>query len=56
MRLNNHRKNAKSQASILACKHFNEQNHNSQEHTESILTDFLQMKKQTTTEDTRTLL
>ena len=56
MRLNNHRKNAKSQASILACKHFNEQNHNFQEHTEFTLTDFLQMKKQTTTEETRTIL
>ena len=29
--LNNHRKNAKPQASILASKHFKEQNHNFQQ-------------------------
>ena len=27
-------KDAKSEASILACKHFNEQNHNFQQHAE----------------------
>ena len=53
IRLNNHRKDAKSQASILPCKHFNEQNCNSQQHAEFTLTE--QIKKQTTTEETRTL-
>ena len=54
IRLNNHRKDTKSKASILACKHFNEQNHNFQQHTE--LTLIKQSKKQTTAEETRTLL
>ena len=31
IRFNNHRKDAKSQASVLACKYFNEQNHNFQQ-------------------------
>ena len=39
---------------ILACKHFNEQNHNFQEHAEFTLIE--QIKKQTATEDIRTLL
>ena len=51
--LNNHRKDAKSQASILACKHFNEKNHNFQQHAEFTLIQ--QLKKQTTTEEKRTL-
>ena len=37
VRRNNHRKDAKSQASILACEHFNEQNHNFQQHAEFTL-------------------
>ena len=52
--LNNHRKDAKSQASILACKHFNEQNYNLHQHAEFTL--IKQIKKQTTAEETRTLL
>ena len=52
--LNNHRKDAKSQASILAFKHFSEQNHKYQQHAEFTLIE--QIKKQTTTEETRTLL
>ena len=52
--LNNYGKNAKSEASILACKHFNEQNHDFQQHAEFSLIE--QIKKQTTTEETRTLL
>ena len=52
--LNNHRKDAKSQASILACKHFNEQNHNFQQHAEITLIE--QIKKQTTAEETRIIL
>ena len=54
IRLNNHRKDAEWEASILACKHFNEQNHNFQQHAKFTLTD--QIKKQTTVEETRTLL
>ena len=46
------RKDAKSQASILACINFNEQNHNFQQHAEFTLIE--QIKKQTTTEETRT--
>ena len=53
IRLNNHRKDAKSEASILACKHFNKQNHNFKQHAELTLIE--QIKKQTTTEETRTL-
>ena len=53
-RLNNHRKDAKSEALILACKHFNKQNHNFQQHAE--FTFIEQIKKQTTTEETKTLL
>ena len=52
--LNNDRKDAKSQASILACKHFNEQNHNFQQHAEFTLIE--QIKKQTTAEETRIIL
>ena len=52
--LNNHKKDAKSQASILACKHFIEQNHNFKQHAEFTLVE--QIKKQTTAEETRTLL
>ena len=37
IRLNNHRKDAKSQALILVCKHFNEQNHKFQQHAEFTL-------------------
>ena len=37
--LNNHKKDAKSQASILACKHFPKQNHNFQQHAEFTLTE-----------------
>ena len=48
IRLNNHKKDAKSEASILAGKHFNEQNHNFQKNAESILID--QIKQQTTAE------
>ena len=51
--LNNHRKNATWQASILACKHFSEQNHNFQQYAEFTLIE--QIRKQTTTEETRTL-
>ena len=54
IRLKNHRKDAKSQASILACKHFNEQNHNFQQHAEFTLIE--QIKKQTTADETRTFL
>ena len=48
------RKDAKSQASILACINFNEQNHNFQQHAEFTLIE--QVKKHTTTEETKTLL
>ena len=51
--LNDHRKDAKSQASILASKHFSKQNHNFQRHAEFTL--IKQIKKQRTTEETRTL-
>ena len=44
--LNNHRKDAKSEALILACKHFNEQNHDFQQNAEFNVTE--QIKKQTT--------
>ena len=47
--LNNHRKEVKSQASLLACKHFNEQNHNFQQHAQFTLIALIQ--KQTTTEE-----
>ena len=47
---NNHRKDAKSQASILVCKHFNKQNHNFQQHAKFTLIE--QIKKQTTAEET----
>ena len=54
IRLNNHRKDAKLHAQILVCKHFNEQNHNFRQHAEFTLLE--QIKRQTTTEETRTLL
>ena len=54
IRLNNHRKDAKSQASILVFKHFSKQNHNFQHHPEFTLIE--QIKKQTTAEETRSLL
>ena len=34
IRLHNDRKDAKSEASVLACKHFSEQNHNFQQNAE----------------------
>ena len=49
-----HKKDAKSQVTILACKHFNEENHNFQQHAEFTLIE--QFKKQTTTEEKGTLL
>ena len=54
IRFNNHRKDAKSQASILACKHFNKQNQNFQQPAEFTLIE--QIRKQTTTKETITLL
>ena len=54
IRLINHRKDAESQASILECIHFSEQNRNFQQHTEFALIE--QIVKQTTAEETRTLL
>ena len=54
IRLNNPRKDPKSQASILECKYFNEQNYSFQQHAEFTLIE--QIKKQTTAEETRTLL
>ena len=54
IRLNNHTKDAKSQASILACKHFSKQNHSFQQHAE--FTFIEQIKKQTTAEEIKTLL
>ena len=54
IRLNNHRKNAKSEASIVACKHFNKEGHHFQQNAEFTLIE--QMKKQRTAEETRTLL
>ena len=47
-------KDAKSQTSILVCKHFNKQNRNFQEYAEFTLIE--QIKKQTTAEETRILL
>ena len=38
----------------MACSHFNEQNYNFQQHAESTLIE--EIKKQTTAEETRTLL
>ena len=43
--ISNHRKDIKSQASILTCKHFNEQNRNFEEHAKFTLIE--QIKKQT---------
>ena len=50
IRLNSHRKGGKSEKSILACKHFNEPNHNFQQHA---LTE--RIKKQTISDETRKL-
>ena len=47
-------KDAKSQTSILVCKHFNKQNRNFQEYAEFTLIE--QIKKQTTAEETIILL
>ena len=49
-----HWKDAKSKASIVECKHFSEQNHYFQQHAEFALIE--QIEKQTTAEETRTLL
>ena len=54
IRLNNHRKDAKSQASVWTHKHFTKQNCYSQQHAEFSLIE--QIKKETTAEETRTLL
>ena len=50
IRLNNHRKDATSEESILACKHFNECNHNF--HVVEF-TLIKQTERQPTTEETR---
>ena len=47
-------KDAKSQASILARKHFNEQNNNFHQNAEFTLIE--QIREQTTAEETRTRL
>ena len=52
--LNDHMKDAKSQTSILVCKHFNKQNRTFQEYAEFTLIE--QIKKQTTAKETRILL
>ena len=52
--LNNYWKDAKSEKSILVCKHFNESDHNVQKHPEFTLIE--QIRKQTTTEETKKLL
>ena len=44
-------KNAKSEKSVLVCKHFNETEHNFQANAEFTLIE--QIKKQTTTEETK---
>ena len=54
IRLSNLEKDAKLQASILSWKHFNNQNHNFQQHAEFTLIE--QIKKQRTAEETRILL
>ena len=54
IRLSNLGKDAKLQASILSWKHFNNQNHNFQQHAEFTLIE--QIKKQRTAEETRILL
>ena len=43
--LNNHRKDAKSQASILVCKYFNIQNHNFQQHPKFTLIEQIKNKQ-----------
>ena len=54
VRLNNYGKYAKSEKSILACKHFSEPYRNFQQHAEFTLIE--QIKKQTTVEKTKKLL
>ena len=54
VRLNNYGKYAKSEKSILACKHFSEPYRNFQQHAEFTL--IKQIKKQTTVEKTKKLL
>ena len=51
IRLNNYRKDPKSEKSIITCKHFNQTNHDFQQHAKFTLTE--QIRKQTTTEETR---
>ena len=51
---NNHRKDAKSEATNLPYKHFNEQNYNFQQHAKFTLIE--RTKKQTISEEIRTLL
>ena len=41
LRLNNHRKDTKKPNSILACKHFQEQEHNFNKHAKFIIIDKL---------------
>ena len=53
-RFNNHREDAKLQPPTLSYKHCNEQNHNFKRHSAFTLIE--QIKKQTTAEETRTLL
>ena len=55
IRLNNHWKDAKSQASILE-RNFNEQIHNFQQHAEFTLIEQIKKKKKTTAAEIRTLL
>ena len=52
--LSNHRKDAKSEKSILAYKHSNEPNHNFQQHAEFTLME--QIREKRTTEKRRKLL
>ena len=55
IRLNNHWKDTKSQASILE-HNFNEQIHNFQKHAEFTLIEQIKKKKKTTAAEIRTLL
>ena len=55
IRLNNHWKDAKSQASILE-RNFNEQIHNFQQYAEFTLIEQIKKKKKTTAAEIRTLL
>ena len=45
LRLNNHRKDTKKPNFILACKHFQEQEHNFNKHAKFIIVDKLAPKK-----------